>query len=295
MHHGNIQLGVRRAFYRTVRRNAVMGGLLMALGCAYGQTQPPLADTVPVTFTTPSAEDAHAANILASDWIEVAIRNRSDKDIVAYAVSVTAQAQDGSRVAGANAWDLVPSFGALVLTGGDAPNIVSKYQHFGPLRPGQVSYEIIHRPTDQEGRAIPTVAVSIQAALFGDNTIGGDRSALEHLFDEHLGAAEELDAVVARMRVPAVGTTRDRVASWGREFAPTPEVGRIGPASGVDVRQRRKLSGHNEARKMVSRALTNLGSGGDDISEERIERLTKYWAAEAEGYRSHSGEGTDNQ
>jgi len=271
-----------------------VGLVFVAGGSGRAQPQVALADVVSVSSGVPLAEDAQRASVpgVPGDYLELSITNRSRKGIVAYAIDLTAYGKGGPRGAGTMTYDLVSSFGAAALTGGEAPSLVTKYDHVGPLRPGQTYYEFVRRVPDEDGKSVAEESASVRAVLFDDNSIAGDGAAVEGLLDEHRGEAAELEAIVKELRAPSPVRIRDRIASWRQRYG--------GPASALGARagasRWREMKGRNDARRMFVYSLDHELQGDDEKDlDGRVERLARFLRLEAEGFRQHSGTGAKIQ
>jgi hypothetical protein len=116
--------------------------------------------------------------------MELALRNTSGKDVVAYGLDITTIWPDGSSTSsGTLRTDFVLT---LPPAARDVPTPASKYQHYGPLRPGEEMFQPLGGPPLDAENA--KRIVTVKAIIFGDNTSAGDRTQIENFFSSHADA-----------------------------------------------------------------------------------------------------------
>ncbi|MGO9094446.1 MAG: hypothetical protein ACLQGV_04420 [Bryobacteraceae bacterium] len=157
--------------------------------------------------------------------VEVALTNRSSKDIIAYGLRVSAFDRSSlswkSAGFGLMTEDFVTSFAAV---GRSAP-ITDKYTHIGPIHPGGTIYKrMSFLATDPAG----PLEFSVTLVNFGDDTALGDAAQIDSLLGRRRAWADQIDAALPKLRAPgSAAELRQMLSQWTgggipESAAPTP-------------------------------------------------------------------------
>ena len=241
-------------------------GAALSITNLFSQSQNPLNSLLKVAIQ-PSSSDAGGR-------LEAMITNNSGKSIAAFTLSLRTVSSTGTVKISHLSLDLLSSYAGE----SRSPRITSKYQHLGPLQNREQIYRIISSATSQ-------TTASVTGIVFDDNTVAGDRSWAQSVFDHHAAAAAELADIMRTLSDAPSSGLRDHIKTWTEQL-PQGWKTKAKPAA----QSRGSASGVAFARSFVIAKLAEVSrdSISDDDVSSQFNGALSYFSDTSDDMRRHS-------